>query len=129
MRLSALLVFAAVLAAGCVQQPSPSDGQPGGQTPAAGNVVNVVATDAGFSPASVTVNAGDTVVWANNGDRPAWPASDDHPTHTKLPGFDSLRGLAKGETYSYRFTRQGTWGYHDHLRPALAGSVTVGQRV
>lgn len=82
-------------------------------------------TDTGFSPATVTVPAGTAVTFVNNGQGSHWPASDVHPTHEMLPGFDSRRALTTGEQYSFTFAERGTWRFHDHLRPSSTGAVTV----
>ena len=79
----------------------------------------------GFSPANITVKAGIVVVFKNTGTSPRWPASNPHPTHTDLPGFDPLRGIGAGEGFSFTFTKVGTWKFHDHLNPTQGGSVTV----
>lgn len=82
-------------------------------------------SETGFSPATLTVKAGTTVTFVNNGQAPHWPASEVHPTHQLLPGFDSLRGLATGETYSFTFTQKGSWRCHDHLNPQLKCTIVV----
>lgn len=92
------------------------------QIPASSPVGETAATvitmdENGFSPQTVTVAAGTTVTFINNGQAPHWPASDVHPTHEVLPEFDSKRGLATGESYSFTFTESGTWSCHDHLMP------------
>ena len=90
---------------------------------ASANTVTI--SDTGFTPATLTVPVNTTVTFTNNGQGAHWPASAPHPTHTGLPGFDAERGLATGESYSYTFTKVGTWPYHDHLNPRLFGSITV----
>ncbi len=82
-------------------------------------------TDNGFSPAALTIKAGDTVLFKNNGSKDLWPASAPHPTHTNYPEFDAKRGIAPGATYSFIFTRVGSWKYHNHLNPASIGTITV----
>ncbi|MEX1112358.1 MAG: cupredoxin domain-containing protein [Candidatus Andersenbacteria bacterium] len=82
-------------------------------------------SETGFSPTQLTVAAGTTVTFVNDGQALHWPASDLHPTHTALPGFDAKRGLPTGETYSYTFTEVGTWRFHDHLNPQETGTVVV----
>lgn len=94
-------------------------------SPAAAKREAVNISDTGFSPAVLTVPANTTVTFTNNGQGAHWPASDPHPTHNNLPGFDAKRGLATGETYSFTFTQKGTWGYHDHLNTSLRGSIVV----
>jgi plastocyanin len=67
-------------------------------------------TDQGFSPATLTVVSGTTVTFTNQSSTTVWPASDPHPSHTGLPGFDANKGLAKGESYSFTFTKTGKFG-------------------
>lgn len=82
-------------------------------------------TDSGFSPTTLTIKSGDTVVFKNNGSKDFWPASAIHPTHTIYPEFDAKKGIAPGATYSFTFTRIGSWKYHNHLNPSLTGTITV----
>ncbi len=125
-----LALFAAVLAAGCVQQSGFSTTIPEGAT-----VVEI--SPNGFSPSSITINAGDTVAWVNRDTAPHWPASAQHPTHAVYPEpggcisskFDACAGLKPGEVFSFTFTHAGEWKYHDHLNcctnPALFGTIVV----
>lgn len=97
-------------------------------SPAPGAVEKTMAIsidDTGFTPSMVNIAAGTTVTFTNNGQALHWPASDPHPVHTGLPGFDAKRGLSTGETYSYTFDKPGTFGMHDHLNASLKGSVVV----
>jgi plastocyanin len=87
--------------------------------------VEISLTASGFSPSTVTVKKGTTVIFKNNDTRVHWPASDPHPTHTDLPGFDALKGLSPGQTYSYTFTKVGRFKMHDHLNPGIRGTITV----
>jgi plastocyanin len=82
-------------------------------------------TDLGFVPASVTVKTGAEVTFVNDGQALHWPASDVHPTHDLLSGFDAGRGLNTAESYSFVFKQKGTWGFHDHLFSDLKGEVIV----
>jgi len=96
---------------------------------ATGETVTVTVTmamdESGFTPKSATVAAGDTVTFVNNGQALHWPASAVHPVHTVLPGFDALKGLPTGGTYSFTFSRVGTWNCHDHLNPRNTCAITV----
>lgn len=76
------------------------------------------------NPASVTISVGDTVVWLNKDQAKHHISSDPHPSHTALPGLESA-DLSNNETYSFKFTQTGTWGYHDHLNPSIKGTVIV----
>jgi len=82
-------------------------------------------TDVGFSPATITVAAGTTISFVNDGQALHWPASFIHPAHQVLSGFDSNRGVATGDRYSYTFTEAGSWQFHDHLNPSVTGTITV----
>ena len=104
--------------------PSPSVSPSVSPTPQAKGAT-VTITDAGFSPSTITVKPGTTVTFVNDGQGPHWPASNPHPTHTDLPGFDAKHALATGETYSFVFQKIGQWGYHDHLNPSTMGVVIV----
>ncbi len=86
---------------------------------------SVSVTDGGFEPKSVTIKKGGTVTWTSNSDIDAWVASAFHPTHLEYPGFDQLKGMKRGETYSFTFEKVGTWKYHDHLMPSRNGVVVV----
>lgn len=82
-------------------------------------------TSSGLSPASLSIRKGDTVTLVNNTDAAFWPASDPHPTHTLCPGFDAMRGLLNGESYTLSFSKIQTCTYHNHLDPAIRGTITV----
>lgn len=105
-------------------------GQGNGQTQvASGNQNPTAATvqysDNGFSPATITVKKGTSVTFVNNSSAPMWVASNPHPTHTDLPGFDQLSAADNGGTYSYTFQKTGSWGYHNHRSPGDTGTVVV----
>lgn len=93
----------------------------------------------GFSPANVTVAPGTTVTWVNNGSGRMWIGSDDHPTHTEFDGTSTSQHCVNGapanasvfdqcnagQSYSFTFTKAGTWGYHNHAQSSAGGTVTV----
>lgn len=85
----------------------------------------VTYTDTGFAPLTVTVTKGTTVTFVNESNQGMWVASDVHPTHQLLPGFDQLASVAGGGTYEYAFTKVGTWRYHNHVNPTETGTVIV----
>lgn len=102
--------------------PTPTPTPPTSQTPSSKTVTY---TASGFTPVSVTIKAGDTITFKNNSGVDFWPASAPHPTHTNYPEFDAKQGIASGATYSFTFTRVGSWKYHNHLNPASTGTITV----
>jgi len=90
----------------------------------------------GFSPAEVTIKKGGTVTWTNQGGGNMWVASAMHPSHTTYSGttlaqhcddatdvsFDQCKN---GDTYSFTFSKTGTWAYHNHSNASRFGKVIV----
>ena len=96
------------------------------ETPEAVTAPTVVSySGTGFSPNKISIKVGTTVRFENESSKPVWVASDSHPSHTDLPGFDALRAYGPSETYTYTFATVGTWGFHNHLSHTQTGSVTV----
>lgn len=93
--------------------------------PSAAANLEVVYTASGFSPKTLTIKTGDTVVFKNNSGEDFWPASGPHPTHTNYPEFDAKKAISSGGSYSFTFTRTGSWKYHNHLNPGSTGTITV----
>lgn len=81
--------------------------------------------DGGFIPESVTIQVGQAVLWINGDSEAMWPASDVHPTHQEYLGFDAGRPIAVGGSYTFAFTKPGTWSYHNHMNPKATGVVVV----
>lgn len=86
---------------------------------------NVSYSDGGFVPAKITVKKGSAVTFTNQSTGAMWVASDVHPTHQLLPGFDQLKGEKKDASYTYTFMKVGSWTYHNHANPLMSGTVTV----
>jgi plastocyanin len=82
-------------------------------------------TDQGFSPAEATIQLGTLVSFKNSSAIPMWTASDPHPTHTDYPEFDAKKDYAPGETFSFYFTKLGTFGYHNHEKSLHRGIIHV----
>lgn len=79
----------------------------------------------GYQPSLVSIHAGDTVKFHNDSSAAMWTASNPHPTHTDLPGFDEHTSTGKNGEYSYVFTKTGAFGYHNHNNPNQQGVVVV----
>lgn len=82
-------------------------------------------TNIGFLPKTITIEEGTTVTFTNESTGGLWVASDNHPSHSILPGFDQKETVSTGGTYSYTFTKAGSWGFHNHMRPEHEGIVFV----
>ena len=70
-----------------------------------------------YSPSSITINVGDTIVWTNYD-------SASHTVTSNDGTFDS-GGISTGSTFSFTFTNAGTFNYHCSPHPNMTGSVTV----
>ena len=70
-----------------------------------------------FSPATLTVRAGETVVWVNNDD------SD----HTVVAGDGTFASgvLKRGEQFAHQFAAAGNFAYADRLHPRMRATVVA----
>jgi plastocyanin len=82
-------------------------------------------TENGFSPSTIRIRRGDTIVFKNITSSDVRVASNPHPAHTDYSGFDSVRTLLRDDEYAFTFTRSGTFGFHNHLHPEWGGQVVV----
>ncbi len=98
--------------------------------------INVVTyTNAGYSPSTLRIKAGDTVIFKNQSSQSMWTASGKHPTHLLYPTtggcigstFDACKGVQPGDSWSFKFDLPGTWKYHNHLNSSDTGAVIVEQ--
>ena len=114
--------------------PAPTDsamaGMPGmtmsagaGQAPAAGGApvaANTVAIkNFAFAPAAITVKAGTKVTWTNQ-DSDAHTVTSQHNS-----GPLNSTALNTGQSYSYTFTKPGTYSYLCTIHPFMTATVTV----
>jgi len=82
---------------------------------AASHAVSII--DFGYTPASITVQAGDTVVWTNTGQAV-------HTVSADNGSFDSGT-LLSGRTFAMTFSTAGTFAYHCNVHPSMHGTVVV----
>ena len=73
--------------------------------------------DYSFSPATITVNVGDTVTWTNQGKQPH--------TATASDGSFNTGTLHTGQSGSHTFTKAGTFAYICSIHPFMHGTVVV----
>ena len=84
---------------------------------AAANQGSVTISDFKFTPKSITINVGESVVWTNNGPTGHSATADDGTFDTGV--------LPKGSTGMFRFTKAGTYKYHCTPHPYMHGTVIV----
>ena len=80
-------------------------------------------TNACYSPADITINAGDTVDWVNV-DTAAHTVTGGSPSDGPSGVFDSSLVMADA-TYSFTFDDAGSYDYFCMVHPWMVGSVTV----
>ncbi len=105
--------------------PTSSTSAPSGTGTTASVKVEFDPTNSGkFTPASNSVHVGDTVKWSfvDNQNNPHTVTSDDGST------FDSqAKGVTgnPGDTFSFTFTKAGTYSYHCTFHANMTGKITV----
>lgn len=100
--------------------------------------VTVHYTASGFSPKNVTINTGQKVTFINDTSGPMWVASGQHPVHAQYDGTDRETHCSgaytgptpfdqcqPGSTYTFVFTKAGTFDFHNHSAAQFGGVVTV----
>ena len=87
----------------------------------------VAMSDFRFHPESLNVFAGDTVTWVNKGRLPHTTTSG---VNGKPDGLWDSRHLERGESFSYVFSRPGTYRYfcRPHHGLGMKGVVVVTSR-
>jgi len=82
-----------------------------------GNEAKVTISNFAFDPATITIKAGQTVVWTNH----------DTAAHTVVADDNSWASpnISKGSTYSHTFTTAGTVTYHCSIHPNMKATVIV----
>ena len=101
--------------------------------PITSSSATVTYTDSGFSPATIPIKKGDTVIFKNTASDDMRVSSNPHPIHNGYPTtggcvgstFDSCSTIHPGSSWSFTFTFVGKWGYHNHLNPSEGGTVIV----
>jgi plastocyanin len=107
-----------------VQTPTPTStiAQPT-STPAPGSTqVVLIVTESngsfGFSPATLSIRVGTTVIWKNMSSAPHTITSDDGTS------FDSGT-IAVGGTFRHTFTKTGTFPYHCNYHPYMRATISL----
>lgn len=78
-----------------------------------------------FSPTNLRIHSGDTVKFKNDGFFPIRIASDDHPDHKNLPGFDSVGDIPQNSYFSFTFSAKGIFGYHNEKNIEEGGTIII----
>ena len=84
------------------------------------SATEVMIEDYAYSPVTIKVKVGDTVTWTNQ----------DSVSHDVIDDNSSADGpksdlLDKGESYSFKFAKAGTYSYHCSPHPYMKATVIV----
>ena len=115
-----ILLMAFVLSAGfsCQNKLTAPVGQPAPAVESpktTENTKNIAIKNFAFSPAELTVKAGDTVIWTNE---------DSAPHSIKSESFNS-QTLSSGDSFSFKFENTGTYDYTCGIHPSMKGKIIV----
>lgn len=118
---TAFLVLGALLGLASTAQAHSTGGAHTAAT--APKTVNIMIKDYAFSPAEVTVNPGDTVIWTNMD-----TAKHDSKS---LSGPATFGGplMGQGETYTWVATASGAYSYYCSVHPDMKAKLTVAPAV
>lgn len=93
-------------------------------TPTQATSQEIILSDQGFQPETVSVKKGTRLIWVNKSKESATVHSDDHPSHTKFP-FLNLGEFEPGANLQIILDKPGTYSYHNHLIPEMTGTVII----
>jgi plastocyanin len=77
----------------------------------------IVIQDFMFTPNSLTVKAGSTVIWVNKDDEPHSVVSD--------TGLFRSGAVDTNETFSFKFDKPGTYHFTCAIHPRMVGTIIV----
>ncbi len=86
--------------------------------------VTITYSDNGFSPASTTINAGESILFKNESSSTLELESDPHPVHTDNTELN-IGSIASGASQTVTLSQTGTWGFHNHLNSSHEATVEV----
>jgi plastocyanin len=115
--LTLLVVVAICLALASCGGASSATTTAGPATTSGAGGTQVVMKSFAFEPATVTVKVGDSVTWTNQ----------DSANHTVVADNGEFKSgdLANGGTFTFAFTKAGSYPYHCSIHPSMKGTVVV----
>lgn len=93
-----------------------SQQNPSSTAPVTSNAVTI--QNFAYEPASLQVKVGTTITWSNQDTAP-------HTVTFRDSALTSSGTLRQGDTYSYTFTKTGTFSYYCAVHPSMQGQVSV----
>jgi plastocyanin len=89
-------------------------------------IASISYTDAGFSPATLTIQKGTALTITNESSIDLMFASADHPTHEDNAELN-LDTIKPGASGTVTLTKTGAWGYHNHDMADHMGQIIVNE--
>ncbi len=88
-------------------------------TPAPTTLTVTIVDNGGFafSPRTLNISVGTTVIWKNNTTAPHTVTSD--------TGVFGSGTISPGGTFSFKFTQAGTFAYHCNIHPFMTATIVV----
>ncbi len=124
-----IVVFAVTCMAGCATTPpyttpTPTPTITTSQTTSPSGSMMITIQNFAFSPASITVPRGSTVMWTNQDSVQHQIINDATTTSGQGQIFES-NPIGQGQSYSFTFNTAGTYPYHCNIHPSMKGTVIV----
>lgn len=121
-----VIIIGGVLASGGTKKTETTKASDSSSKSSSSDTAGAVATNAVkienymFSPMVATVKVGDSVTWTNMD-------AVHHNVVADMAASDAPNGplIGKGETYSFKFTKAGTYTFHCEPHPYMHGTVVV----
>src|SRR3989344_970919 len=88
---------------------------------------NLVLSKDGYKPEKISIKKGEAITFSTTEDNLFWPASNIHPSHSIYPEFDPKMPVEPSQTWSFIFSKNGVFEYHDHLNPIYRGVIEVSE--
>ncbi|HUS26097.1 MAG TPA: cupredoxin domain-containing protein [Nevskiaceae bacterium] len=86
----------------------------------------VTITRSGFTPSTIKVKKGESVMWITRGNEAHQVVAAADVASNNAVAFDSEETLGPNDSYTFTFDKAGTYNYYDKLNPyALKGTVIV----
>lgn len=85
----------------------------------------IVITERGVTPPTVTVKKGSSVTWKNQDTAEHQLVLTSPNPPAELEGFGMTEGLGSGEEYSFTFEAAGTFTYNDPTSPELVQGTLI----
>jgi plastocyanin len=114
----AMIAFTSCTQYGNQQNNPPTTNVPPATSPPSIESTNIYIKNFAFSPSSMTIKKGSTVIWTNSDSAPHTVTSD---SGTEL----SSDQLSNGQTYSHVFNSAGTFNYHCGIHASMKAEVIV----